>query len=131
MADYRVIFEFDPEGRFEACNGQPRPLTEEEYGEHQYFEYRMPIPYAQYLRYYGNPDRHVYLMACIERRCGCCGHWAATEHHLCGIDLMDDSPEYLQVELMQAYDPCDPLPGYLADVAADLFAEALAAEAHT
>lgn len=89
---FRIRVEYDPEARFEECNGEPRPLTEEEYAENQYMNDGVPIPYAEYLRYYGNPDRHVYLSVFLQRRCAACEQWHETGESLHNIDLMDDDP---------------------------------------
>lgn len=99
---YRVRFTIDPDGRFEECNGEARPLTPEEYAKNQYFRDGTPIPYAEYLRYYGNPDRHVYLQSEVQRRCPCCEQW----QHVNGtgwIDFMDDDPELAKIDTW--YDP--------------------------
>lgn len=89
---YRIRFVIDPDARFEECNGESRPLTEEEYAEYQYMHDGKPVPYLDYLSYQGNPDRHVYMGAVLDHRCHGCGVW----HHvdsLWRIDFMDDSPE--------------------------------------
>jgi hypothetical protein len=135
MADhYRIRFVIDPDARFEECNGEPRPLTEEEYRGYEYMRDGVPVTYADYLRYQGNPERHVYIGAVLEHRCHCCGNWQDVDS-LWNIDFMDDSPEVavltthatvsgfggtlcsqyytLPVEL-------DAIPGYLREVAMDL-----------
>src|SRR5688572_7065959 len=91
-AEYRVRFVQDPHASFEECNGESRPLSEAEYAENQYMQDGQPVSYADYLDYYGNPERHVYLMTEVQKRCPCCGAWefvAGTG----GIDFMDDNPE--------------------------------------
>jgi len=96
-----VRFVYDDDAHFEECNGQSRPLTEEEYAKDFYMacprhprvgskvinqsppvqgcavcgntQYE-PISYAEYLDYYGNPANHVYLGMIKEQRpinCGC------------------------------------------------------------
>lgn len=123
----------DMEACFEECNGQPRPLTEAEYAENAYMDGDRRIPYAEYLEYYGNPARHVYLGIIVEERpigCGCddddiCGHWDTLDS-LWGIDLMYDDPcaqqatgERLSIAEARA------LKGYLGDVVRDLIGGAL------
>ena len=156
---YRVRFVIDEDARFEECNGEARPLSAAEYQNNQYMacpkhvrgskatdtqvngvgycgqcgaKYQ-PIPYAEYLQYYGNPEAHVYLGCVVEWQCPCCSHWEGGEgydgHHgvsLWGIDTMIDSPEYLALRLDQWYTPADAraLVGYLGVVAADLLEEA-------
>lgn len=95
---YRVRFITDPDAHFEECNGRRGPLTEEEYKEFEYMKDdgkggRTTIPYTEYLAYYGNPARHVYLMCLYQVGCTCCGHWEPERHYLGWIDNMDDSPE--------------------------------------
>lgn len=91
---YRVRFVYDEGACFEECNGEARPLTEEEYAEDYYNDKDgNQIPYAEYLRYYGNPDRHVYLGCVVERVtvCPCCeAQKVETAASLWGIDMMDD-----------------------------------------
>lgn len=74
------------------------------------------IPYEEYLAYYGNPDRHVYLVVQREDRCPYCDTWIKGGS-VWGIDYMDDSPEAGYVG--DSY-TLEQLPGYLRDVAADL-----------
>lgn len=105
MSDYRIKFTIDEDAR---------PLTETEY--------------ADYLAYYGNPDRHVYLGAVVEECCDRCGQWAVVAS-LWNIDLMDDDPAYLQTPL-DTWIPLDaPLTGYLAQIRDELRDEAIGATA--
>jgi hypothetical protein len=120
---YRVQFVIDDDARFEECNGESRPLTAAEYRENQYLRDGTPVPYAEYLRYYGNPDRHVYLACIVQKQCHCCSSWPIVGS-LCNIDNMDDSPEYRAITLDKWYAPDDPaIVGYLREVAAELIAE--------
>lgn len=117
---YRIRAMIDPDAQFEECNGEPRPLTEEEYAENQYFtnDGATLVPYADYLEYQGNPDRHIYLMTEVETQCGCCGEWKR-QGGTGFIDFMDDSPEigyegqWFSPEALQANKANL---GYLADV---------------
>lgn len=122
---FRVRFQYDEDARFEECNGEPRPLTEEEYAENGYLKDGQPIPYAEYLAYYGNPDRHVYLLAHAQRRCPCCGEWGADEY-LGSIDNMDDSPELLAITIGEFITPAAALelPGYLRECATEMLQQA-------
>jgi hypothetical protein len=148
---YRVKFVIDEQARFEECNGEPRPLTEAEYAENQYracpkhprgstlpartengrawcgdcgTEYA-DVPYADYLEYQGNPDRHVYLGVIVEKKCKCCGTWtnAASLWH---IDFMDDDRAYQQTNLDHWYEPdvAGRLPDYAGEVAREQLEEA-------
>lgn len=128
----RFRFIFDTGTQFEECNGKSEPLTEAEYAENSYNvcplhpvcwcacdRELVPMPYAQYLEYYGNPDRHVYIaIACI--------NYNGTERDaLYGIDLMDDSPEYLAFIRLRRGQSVRAatalrLPGYLAELAAEM-----------
>jgi hypothetical protein len=74
------------------------------------------ISYAEYLEYYGNPDRHVYLMSEVEKRCPCCTRWeriGGTGH----IDFMDDSPELAVMDRGFTVDEIATIPGYLRELA--------------
>lgn len=124
-AEYAVRFVIDEEAQFEECNGEARPLTEAEYADNEYMKDGQPIPYAEYLRYYGNPDRHVYLLAEARKRCPCCGVWT-TAASLGNIDFMDDSEEIRVVDSGRWYTPAEAesLPGYLREVAREVLDEA-------
>lgn len=145
---FRVKFTIDEEASFEESNGEARPLTEAEYATNQYRgcpdhprrhetsktengrawcscgkEYA-DIPYDEYLAYYGNPDRHVYLGCVVEGRCSCCGSWGTVES-LWGIDMMDDSPELQAITIDTWYSPDEvTTKGYLGDEARQLLREA-------
>ena len=128
-AKYRVRFIVDPDASFEECNGEPRPLTEEEYAEHFYMADNgtRQVPYAEYLQYYGNPARHVYVMCVYSVGCACCGHWTPDRHYLGGIDNMDDSPELKYIDTWYTPEEIDANKaqmGYFAEVAAEAFEEA-------
>jgi hypothetical protein len=136
MPRYRVRFVTDPDASFEECNGEARPLSEEEYSQNQYFntETNTPIEYARYLDYYGNPDRHVYLGAILQRQCEVCSVWSEAGS-LWNIDCMDDQPEPAIVSKhdrtfgnSSQYFDCDTeidaIPGYLREVTRDLLSEA-------
>lgn len=151
---FRVRFKLDPHAQFEECNGESRPLTEDEYVENSYMgcprhprstkdgdatskaepgrgvcacgRLYEPIPYAEYLAYYGNPAMHTYLLCIVESSCGCCGafHVAASLH---GIDMMADDPTWLDPtwRLDTWLTPADALalPRYLGEVAKDVLTE--------
>lgn len=114
----RFKFVFDTDTRFEECNGEARPLTASEYKEHAYMgcpvhpragldpHKKRPgvgvcrlcrrrgteIPYAEYLAYYGNPDRYVYVGLLQAEQCDHCGEWKETGSQW-GIGFMDDDAE--------------------------------------
>lgn len=125
-------FTIDDDAQFEECNGESRPLTEAEYVENGYRQCSIhprqscacdglgyvEVPYAEYLQYYGNPDRHVYVFLDVYYPDG-------GSDGLGNIDLMDDSDEWLalihqfgrsiigrKISAAQAVR----LPGYLRDV---------------
>lgn len=147
-ATTRYRIEYDPDASFEECNGEGRPLTEEEYAENSYqacpdhpragtkvisvgppqvqgcaicgrTDYET-IPYEEYLQYYGNPDRHVYLQIIRQDRCPCCDSWVDGDS-LSGIDFMDDNPE---AGFADTTCTIDQLTGYLREVAEDLDSDA-------
>jgi hypothetical protein len=133
----RVRFLTDPDAQFEECNGEPRPLTEAEYAENQYFsdtaDPPTPVPYAEYLAYHGNPERHVYLSCEVQTQCPCCQQWTRWAGGLHGIDFMDDSPElqacgryWMQEKNRDWFTPeqCLELPGYLREVSTDTLLDA-------
>lgn len=156
---YIVRFVADHDAVFEECNGESRPLTAKEYKENSYracpdhpragsavidtstnpptvgcaqcgrTDYR-DISYPEYLAYYGNPDRHVYLGCIAEKQivCPCCDQpidAELEEESVWGIDVMDDSPELAAVTLGHNYtaEEALQLPGCLADVARDELSE--------
>ena len=162
---YRVRFVHDEDASFEECNGEARPLTEEEYAANQYMGCPQhwcagtqvitmgpthapdvtvqgcaicgnttyaPIPYEEYLAYYGNPDRHLYLGCVVEEQCGSCSGWAVVES-LWAIDYMDDSQELRAITLGEwmPEEEARALPGYLGETARDLLEEAEKAPATT
>lgn len=91
--EFRIRFVEDPKARFEECDGSPNPLSEATYAEYQYMQDGQLISYAEYLNYYGNPERHVYLMSEVQRKCPCCKTWQSADGSLGWLDFMDDSPE--------------------------------------
>lgn len=148
---FRVRFEFDNDAQFEECNGEARPLTEAEYAENGYrgcpnhprskvapqrtengrawcgecgTEYA-DIPYAEYLAYYSNPERHVFFTCIVEGACSCCGKWSVLAS-LVNIDIMDNDPALRTLYTGQNYTPAEALalPGYFGDVAKDELTEA-------
>ena len=123
--EYRVRFVIDQDARFEECNGESRPLTEVEYAEDYYNDKNgQRVDYAEYLRYYGNPDRHIYVGAIIDRKCPCCNQWEKNVESLWGIDLMDDSPEVEAIDRTYFTATIDSIPGYLREIATELLQEA-------
>jgi hypothetical protein len=123
MSEYRIRFEYDPDAEFEESNGENRPLTEEEYRGAEYMQDGKPVSYTDYRAYYGNPDRHVYLGAIVEKRCSCCGTWK-TDASLWRIDVMDDDPEAYVVGQTFELERLHAIPGYLRSIACELFDEA-------
>lgn len=91
------------------------------------------VPYAEYLAYYGNKDRHRYIGVVVETRaniCSCCGRgdvWIQ-QPGLWHIDFMDDNAEWLAIRrnLDKPYTPAEALqlPGYLANVVKEQLQEA-------
>lgn len=118
----RLKFVIDDDACFEECNGERRPLTEEEYADAPYMANGHPISYADYLNYQGNPDRHVYLGMIVQEQCLTCSEWHNVDS-LWRIDLMDDDPEYLAVagKLDQWIDSATAtqMLGYLGELARD------------
>lgn len=144
---YRYVIDDDAE--FEESNGEGRPLTEAEYVGNEYracpahphggtkvISFGPPqvqgcavcgnteyadIPYAEYLRYYGNPERHVYLGLVQETLCPCCVTWKVTDS-LWNIDFMDDSPELaaVQVGTWADADTAKAWPGYAGECVRDM-----------
>ena len=148
---YRVRFVIDEDARFEECNGEARPLTEEEYAENVYrccpdhpragtkvvqwepkqiqgcnlcerTDYR-DVTYDEYRAYYGDPDRHVYVRSEVEQQCPCCNSWDYVTG-LGSIDLMDDSPELRNLDEWYEEDQLDQVVGYLGEIAREGIQEA-------
>jgi hypothetical protein len=142
----RVRFVLDEEAYFEESNGESRSLTEAEYAENQYMGCPThprepgdgsgtcprcglqfaPLSYEEYLAYYGNPDRHVYLGCIVEQVCPTCGESAIHHDAVWGIDFMDDSRELHAITIGQYLTEAEAraLPGYAGDVARDLLGAA-------
>lgn len=121
---YRIRFVIDPDAEFEECNGERRPLTREEYKGNEYMQDGRKQSYAEYLSYYGNPDRHVYLQSEVQRQCPCCQVWSTvggTGH----IDFMDDAPELAAMDRWYGCAEIDRLPGYLKEIAKEDVDEAI------
>lgn len=76
-----------------------------------------PIPYAEYLAYYGNPEMHTYLGYVVQDQCKCCGEWKTTDS-LWNIDFMIDAPELSAITFDTWISMRDALklPGYLGDL---------------
>lgn len=85
-----------------------------------------PIPYAEYLAYYGNPDRHVYLGCIVERECPCC-YTFKPAGSLWHIDCMDDDKAFTSITLGRYYSDADAraLPDYLGQVAGEVLDDAI------
>lgn len=123
MPVYRVKFVIDDDAEFEESNGERRPLTETEYKDAQYMKDGHEVPYADYLRYYGNPDRHVYLGCIVQKQCPHCACWSDAGS-LWNIDCMDDNEEYRSITLDKWYAVDDAhVVGYLREVATELISE--------
>ncbi len=146
--NYRVKFVIDHDAQFEECNGEPRPLTPQEYAENSYracpqhptagtkvIDFGPPqvqgcarcgntkyedISYDDYLSYYGDPERHVYLGCIVEKQCPCCNTWAVA-NSVWNIDLMDDDPAFEHLTLDHGYTPDDAIGasigGHLSEIA--------------
>lgn len=136
----------DPDAQFEESNGQARPMTEDEYKGNEYRacpvhmrtamgtsrvengrawclcgkEYA-DVSYADYLAYYGNPERHVFLGLVQETQCPQCGTWKVTDS-LWAIDFMDDAPELAAVNVGKWADPTTAAAwvGYAGDCVRDM-----------
>jgi hypothetical protein len=85
----RFRIEYDETFVPEGSDGQPLPESRESYEKGPYMNHDIPIPYEEYLRYYGNPDQHVGLVMLLERRCPTCKQWHVTQS-VGGIDMMFD-----------------------------------------
>ena len=153
---FRVRFVIDEDARFEECNGESRPLTAEGYAENSYrgcpihprskvaprrvknghawcgecgTKYA-DLPYEEYLAYYGNPERHVYLGCIVDKRCACCGQWEKDAASVWSVELMDDDPAFRRIDLshnggyVMTPDAALNLPGYLAEIAREELDEA-------
>jgi len=146
MAKFRIRFVIDDDAQFEECNGESRPLTEAEYAENAYracpnhprgseapdrvengnawcgdcgTKYA-DVPYADYLDYQGNPDRHIYLGYEVQEQCVCCSTWTTTDS-LWSIDMMDDSPELRVLSIGVWYDLLAPeITGYFRNLVDEL-----------
>ena len=114
----RFRVKYDDYYQFEECDGGPMPMPEEAYEGNEYHKDGVIVPYVEYLKYYGNPDRHVVLSITREDRCLCCGSWVQGDS-LYGIDFMDDDKDLQYPDTYML----DELKGYLREVASDLGAD--------
>lgn len=79
-----------------------------------------PIPYTEYLAYYGNPDRHVYFGYEVQEQCSCCQAWQIIDS-LWNIDMMDNSPELKTIKRGVWYDLNAPeITGYFRTLVNDI-----------
>lgn len=118
----RITFDYDPEPSLDGSDGKPLPESREHYEANPFIDHgpdrpSRKIPYAEYLTYHGNPDRHTVVTAVVEHQCRHCQAWHVTGS-LCGIDFMDDSPEVLQLTLPGTYseEEAKQLTGYPRDL---------------
>lgn len=130
---YRVYFAYDSDACLDAPNGGPIPESEDQYLENPVRRQQpdgswADITYAEYCAYEGNPDRHVVLVAYLQRHCPCCDSWKTIDD-LYNIDCMDDSPELRPIRVWDGgerrvyYDPTDPkLTGYLRTIVEEMIA---------
>lgn len=114
----RYCVDYDDDGRFEECNGEHRPLTNDEYLDNEYYRDGKPLSYAEYCAYYGDPDRHIYLYVKRQDVCPHCDSWIDGDA-VYGIDVMDDDKEASCIGIFTLAQ----LPGHLHDVARDLDAD--------
>lgn len=150
--NFRVKFVIDDQASFEECNGEARPLTAEEYEKEGVYmacpnhprgpkgddtavngvgtcarcgSTYTPVPYDEYLAYYGNPDRHIYLGCIVEKQCPCCEAWSSVQS-LWHIDFMDDDRAYVDTQIEHWYTPAQAkaLPDYVGTIANELLSEA-------
>lgn len=121
-ARVRIRFEYDTYAHFENEYGGRGPLTPEQYAAVGPFSRNgQPQTYGEYRRYHGNPDRYVYAIAICETRCTACGTWSDVGS-VGWIECMDDDRETSAIDGDPVYSP-DDAPGYLGDIARELFAE--------
>ena len=79
------------------------------------------VSFTEYMKYWGNPDRHVVLLATVERGCDHCGSWVFMSS-VGGIDFMDDGGDWETGTFQE--DELDNLPkGYLKELAKELIDE--------
>lgn len=122
MTRYRYRFVADPDYTPTGCDGHPLPESEAVYADNQCLRPDgTPIPYAEYLRYYGDPEAHLGVAVFVDRMTPTDDDWTVAES-LHGIDLMFDDAD---VGLLgEVYYRLEDIPaGYLHDTAAELHAE--------
>lgn len=97
MAEYRIVIELDPDPDLSWLEQWNTP---EKYAGNEMVD-RGPndnqpprkIPFDEYIKYWGNPDRHVALCIRIEKQCEM-GGWHTVEC-LGAVDMMDDQHLWL------------------------------------
>jgi hypothetical protein len=124
MYRFTVQYDDDPMSSLHDPEGNPLPGPREIYEANPITDKGRTVPYEEYCDYFGNPNHHVVLGVTIEQECNM-GHWHEIDA-LWDIDLMDDSPEVLAVNINRGYARATDLPGYLREVAEQLEEEAQA-----
>ena len=111
MANYRIRIEIDHNHVEDGCDGEPLPESPEVYAGNEYRKDGQLVPYEDYLRTFGDPNRYTGYIVTRETQCECCGLWKAQES--ISTSLYD---EYVEPGTYAA----DAVPDSLKDVAAEL-----------
>ena len=82
---YRVVWDYDFDPHFSYLEQWNTP---EKYEESPMYKGGEKISFEEYIKTWGNPERHVELSCTIQSRCDCCGAWNDVDT-LYGIDFMD------------------------------------------
>ena len=92
MTRYRYRFVADPQYIPDGCDGNPLPESEECYRDNPYTPGGgRALTYAEYLRYYGDPDLHVGAGVIVECMTPADQDWREIAS-VWGIDWMYDDP---------------------------------------
>lgn len=110
MKRIRIVYDEESSQNQESPHGTPLPESEELYAGNEVMELldpkddpttgiRRKLPYAEYIKYQGNPDRHVVIGMIVQTRCPHCGAWHDGTS-VWGYDFMDDDPFLMQVQVL-------------------------------
>lgn len=125
MTLYRIGVYQDHDFVAEGCDGEPLPESPEVYADSPYcWADGSEMAYEEYLRSYGDPDKHIGAGVVIERLDDGAVEWVRVSE-VWHIDCMVDSEEarVLPVDGIRWYRVTDMPPGFLGDVARELLME--------
>lgn len=116
----RVVWDFEFDIAMEHYDQWNTP---EKYAGNEVYVDGKPVPFEEYMEFWGNPDRRVVLSAGVDQLCQKCGEWTIRTS-LGNIDFMDTDSVF--TGSVAAEDLTGELSDYQLEVSRDLIEEALA-----